>query len=404
MSLDPARRERFFATLRDHGMAEAGDGFSIALAPQIVPAASFAEMMAFIRVFDAVAGRQAWREAALGEAPPIARVERREVCFFSAWDFHLPPEGGFQLIEFNDNGSGMPFAAMIDAFYYGAAGLAANAGIAPPATFAALRQTIGDMVEREARAFFGERPSGLLLILDDPESLSRGKFHDELRLLRALLGERGWSAEIGAPVETRWEGGRLTFDGRPVAFVVNRSTDFFFEADEFAALRQALQAGDVYIAPNPTTYATRSDKRLLEWLSSPLRDAELEIRAEERRILSAHTPESRVLREDNLEALAREARGLVFKPLHGHAGRGVLDGAEIGRERLRRLLKRGEGYVAQKRAEKARVEIDGAPVWTDLRLWAYRGEALTISGRASRRHERMDLAPPGGWIPTYVGI
>jgi hypothetical protein len=82
----------------------------------------------------------------------------------------------------------------------------------------------------------------------------------------------------------------------------------------------------------------------------------------------------------------------------------VLDGAEIGRERLRRLLKRGEGYVAQKRAEKARVEIDGAPVWTDLRLWAYRGEPLTISGRASRRHERMDLAPPGGWIPTYVGI
>jgi len=402
LTLDPARRERFFAALRDNGMAEAGSGFSIALAPQIVPAATFAEMMAFVRVFDAVAGREAWREAAFAEAPATARMQRREICFFSAWDFHLPPEGGFQLIEFNDNGSGMPFAAMIDAFYYEAAGLAANAAVAPPTPFAAFRQTIGDMAEREATAFFGARPSGLLLILDDPESLSRGKFLDELRLLRALFRERGWSAEIGAPAETRWQGGRLTFDGRPVAFVVNRSTDFFFEAGEFAALRQAFQAGDVYVAPSPTTYATRSDKRLLEWLSSPARDAELAITAEERRILSAHTPESRVLREDNLEALAREARGLVFKPLHGHAGRGVLDGAEVGRERLRRLLKRGDGYIAQKRVDKARVEVDGAPVWTDLRLWAYRGQPLAVSSRASRRQERMDLAPPGGWAPTFV--
>ncbi len=49
-------------------------------------------------------------------------------------------------------------------------------GIAPPATISAFTQTIGDLVEREAIAFFGERPTGLLLILDDFETLCDANF------------------------------------------------------------------------------------------------------------------------------------------------------------------------------------------------------------------------------------
>ena len=46
--------------------------------------------------------------------------------------------------------------------------------------------------------------------------------------------------------------------------------------------------------------------------------------------------------------------------------------------------------------------VDGARLWADLRVWAYRGEILLLSGRASRRPDRLDLKPPGGWLPTYV--
>ena len=376
--------------------------FSVAPRHQTVSNAMLAEIAGFIRVFDAVTGREAWRAAALRQAPAIAQARRREVCFFSAWDFHCPPEGGFQLIEFNDNGSGFLYAAIVNALYYEAAGLARDAGVAPPAAIAAFRQAIADMVEREATAFFGERPAEQLLVLDDFDSLRAGKFRGELALLRDSLAERGWRAELGCPAETRWDGRRLTFDERPVAFIVNRSTDFFWNADEFAALRSAYQAGRLYAAPNPFTYATRSDKRLLEWLSSPRWDDDLAIDAAERAILSAHTPQTHLLGADNVDALARAKRDFVFKPLHGFAGRGLIDSAALGRARLRRLVKHGEGYVAQKRIAKPFIDVDGARLWTDLRIWAYRGEIVLVSGRASTRPDRLDLTAPGGWLPTYA--
>ncbi len=401
MTLEPTFRERFFAALQAAGMPEPGE-FSVTPRHQIVANATLAGIADFIRVFDAVTGREAWRAAALRQAPAIARARRREVCFFSAWDFHCPPEGGFQLIEFNDNGSGFLYAAIVNALYYEAAGLARDAGVAPPAAIAAFRQAIADMVEREATAFFGERPAEQLLVLDDFDSLRAGKFRGELRLLRDLLRERGWRAELASPAETRWDGRRLIFDERPVAFVVNRSTDFFWSSDEFAALRAAYQAERLYAAPNPFTYATRSDKRLLEWLSSPLWDDDLAIAAAERAILSAHTPQTHLLGADNVDALAQAKRDFVFKPLHGFAGRGLIDSAALGRARLRRLVKHGEGYVAQKRIAKPFIEVDGARLWTDLRVWAYRGEIVLVSGRASTRPDRLDLTAPGGWLPTYA--
>ena len=47
---------------------------------------------------------------------------------------------------------------------------------------------------------------------------------------------------------------------------------------------------------------------------------------------------------------------------------------------------------------------DGERLWTDLRVWAYRGEIVLVSGRASRRPDRLDLKPPGGWLPTYGSL
>lgn len=115
---------------------------------------------------------------------------------------------------------------------------------------------------------------------------------------------------------------------------------------------------------------------------------------EERRILSAHVPETHLIRDENLDALAQRKKDFAFKPLHGFAGRGLLAGAVVGRARLRRLVERGEDYVTQRWVAKPCLQIDGAPVWTDLRVWAYRGEIFHLSGRASRRSDRLDLLPP----------
>jgi hypothetical protein len=363
-----------------------------------------AEISNFVRAFDRVTAREAWQAAALREAPPIVQLRRPEICFFSAWDFHLPPGDRWQLIEFNDNGSGFIFAAIINALYYDTACLEREKRIAPPLHLPVFKQRIRDFVSLEATAFFVECPGHVCLILDDPESLQHGKFRRELELLCDVLREGGWRAEAGSPAEIRWDGRRLLFKGEAVTFIINRSTDFFWQSEDFSALRMAYQAGGVYVAPNPFSYATRSDKRLMEWLSLPDWDKELEIEPAERQILSDHVPETHLVRADNLADLAERKQEFVFKPLHGYAGRGLVDSAAVGRARLRRLVTHGEGYVAQRKVAKRRLEIDGESLWTDLRVWAYRGEIFHLSGRASRRPERLDLMPPGGWVPTYASL
>lgn len=399
-------RERLFAALTAVGMPEIPAQFSVVPFPQTIPRTTLTEIDAFIRLFDRITLSRTWQQTVTADAPPIARRQRSEMCFFTAWDFHLTPNQGWQLIECNDNGSGFFFAGLINRLFYELSDLGSCSAIEPPLAVPAFTEHVVSMVEREATAFFGSLPAGLFLILDDADSLQRGKFLQELFLLRDLFRAQGWQSAVGSPAETRWDGRRLFWDRQEVSFIVNRSTDFFWQADVFASLQAAYQDGSVYVAPNPFTYATRSDKRLLEFLSLPDWDKALGIQPEERPILSAHVPATYLLREENTEELARRKEEFFFKPLHGFAGRGVLPSAEVGRSRLRRLLRKGEGYIAQKSMPKPLLQGEGIPentlLWTDLRVWAYRGERFLLSGRASRRPDLLDLTPPGGWLPTYA--
>lgn len=401
----PPSEDRLFAALRASGMPDVPQRFSVARTHQEIPRAVLAEIDAFVHVFDRVTTRPAWQQVVTGSGPQIARGKRSEVCFFSAWDFHIPHEQPhhWQLIECNDNGSGFLFAALINHLYYELCGLSQRRVLEAPPAFSGFTQRVAGMIRREAEAFFGELPRGLLLILDDVESLQKGKFHHELILLRDLCRRDGWTAEIGSPAETCWDGKHLLWHDQRVCFIVNRSTDFFWEAEVLASVSDAYRDGKVYIAPNPFTYATRSDKRLLQFLSNPSRDAELGIQPQERAVLSAHVPETHLVRTENVEELAHRRNDFFFKPSHGFASRGLLTGSQVGRARLRRLIRKGEAYVAQRRAPKFRLETtDGTRLWTDLRVWAYRGERFLLSGRASRHPDVLDLTSPGGWLPTYA--
>jgi hypothetical protein len=400
---------RLFKALQQAGMPDVPERFSVALLRQEIPGVLLAQIDAFIRVFDRVTTRPAWQQTVTASGPGIARVKRSEVCFFSAWDFHIPREqpDHWQLIEFNDNGSGFVFAALINRLSFEVSGIGRCRAIEPPVPFAAFAERVVGMINREAEAFFGESRQGHVLILDDSESLQNGRFRHELILLRDLCRRAGWDADIGSPAETHWDGRRLLWSGKAVSFVVNRSTDFFWRAEVFSSLCAAYEAGSVYIAPNPFTYATRSDKHLLEFLSSPAWDEELGIQSQERAVLSAHVPETHLLRPDNLERLARDRQEFFFKPSHGFASHGLLTGSQVGSTRLRRLLKKGEPYVAQRNVPKFRLETDQPErlcLWADLRVWAYRGERFLLSGRASRRPDTLDLSPPGGWLPTYAQL
>jgi hypothetical protein len=397
-------KEVYFAALTSSGMPEIPRDFSVVPLAQWIPRSTLIEIDNFIRIFDHVTTRTAWQKGVATSAPEIAQFSRSEVCFFTAWDFHLSHEQGWQLIECNDNGSGFLFAALINRLFYELSGLAPDRSIEEPASIGRFKEQLARFIEREAEGFFGVLPDGLFYILETSAALRAGKFYRELVLLRDLLREHGWRSEIGTPEDLRWDGKYLLLDRQRVIFVINRATEFFWEAEVFGPLRAAYQEGNVYVAPNPFTYATRSDKRLLEFLSLPDWDRELGILPEERALLSAHVPETYLLRDENLDEIAAKKAAFFFKPVHGFASHGVLTSSEVGKGRLRQLLRKGSAYVAQKSVPKPTLVSQDVNVtlWTDLRVWAYRGERYLISGRASKQRDLLDLAPPGGWLPTFA--
>ncbi len=396
-------RDPLWSRLRAAGIPGVPDEFSVTFAHQAIPAAVLAEIDDFIRVFEDVTTRPVWQENVIGSSGQNLPATRPEVCFFSAWDFHLPPEGPWQVIEFNDNGSGLLYAGLINESFHELLEPGRRAALDPPPSAAELGRRIKRMVRREAEAFFGVMPDGLFLILDEPEALKRGKFGGEMEMLRDLFREEGWRSEVASTAELRWDGDRLWRDEQPVSFIVNRSTDFFLEKEVTRPLRDAFLNGSVYVAPSPFTYATRSDKRLLEYLSLSSWDRDLGIEAREREVLSRHIPETRLLRPDNLEAIIQNRHQFVFKPIRSHASRGFLPSARVGRSRLQRLVRRGEGYVAQRKVGRPRIQLDGdSYVWADLRVWAYRGERVLLSGRTSIDADSLDLRPPAGWLATFA--
>jgi hypothetical protein len=399
-------KEGFFTALMTGGVPEVPQEFSVVPRAQAIPRSTLAEIDNFIKLFDRVTSRPAWRQSVISAAPEIARLPRREVCFFTAWDFHLSAEQGWQLIECNDNGSGFMFAALINRLFYELSDFAQDRSMEEPPSMAAFTERLGGFIERESKGFFGAPPDGLFVVLESGDALRSGKFYQEFILLRDLLRKRGWPAEIASPEDLRWDGNGLLLYRQPVAFVINRCTEFFWEAAPFAPLRKAYMEGKVYVAPNPFSYATRSDKRLLEFLSLPNWDRELGILPDERAVLSAHVPATYLIREENVDEIARAKADFFFKPAHGFASHGVLSSAQVGKRRLSQLLRKGNPYVAQKMIPKPTLVSEGmegnATLWTDLRVWAYRGERYLISGRASKQPDLLDLAPPGGWLATFV--
>ena len=395
----------FFHDLTASGMPKVPEEFSVIPAAQVIPHETLAEIDAFIQIYERITTSAAWLRHVTVEAPEIARAPRREVCFFTAWDFHLSPKQGWQLIECNDNGSGFLYAALINRLYYQLSDLTNDSAVLPPPTVAAFKNRLAGFIERESSEFFAAKPQGLFVIVESAEALAGGKFYREFLLLGELLRDVGRRAEIAPLDALRWDGKALLLGGEPVVFVVNRATDFFWEGEIFAPLRAAYDTGKIYIAPNPFSYATRSDKRLLEFLSLPHWDREIGISPEERAMLSAHVPETYLVKAENLDELAARKAAFFFKPAHGFASHGVLASSQVGKGRLRQLLRKKISYVAQKTVPKPVLVSAGnqsdAPLWTDLRVWSYRGERYLISGRASKQRDLIDLNPPGGWLPTF---
>lgn len=357
----------------------------------------YAAMAAVVAAVEAAARLPRFREAALGWAPQIARVERAADGVFMGYDFHLSDQGP-RLIEVNTNAGGAflnaPLAAAnraccvrVEALYRSTLD---NFG---PAVIA--------MFQREWALERGDRPLQRIAIVDDAP---RSQYlYPEFVLAAQLFRRHGIDAAIADPRELRFDGTALFAGGERIDLVYNRVVDFALAEESHAALRAAYLAGAIVLTPNPRHHALLADKRNLTLLSKPERLVDWGLEPRHLEALKA-VPHTELVTPQSAEAMWQARKSLFFKPVAGHGAKAVYRGDKLTRAVWQSIC--ASDYVAQEAvAPPARsVRVDGASkaLKFDLRLYTYNGEVLLAAARTYQGQTTNFRTAGGGFAAVMV--
>ena len=233
-------------------------------APIFVSRDNVTAMEQLVAAVETVVARPAYREAALVQAPAIARYEPGTGRCADGFRFSRHGAGPAPDRDQYQCRRRLPECrarAGADRLLRAGAVVAAGTGGGGSAAGRAVRDVRGGM----ASAARLRRRSSRVAIVD--ESPARQYLYPEFLLASQMFRMHGVEAVICDPQELQPDPAGLRHDGRPVDLVYNRLTDFAFEQPAHAALRDAYVSGRVVVTPNPRAHALYADKRDLALLS-----------------------------------------------------------------------------------------------------------------------------------------
>jgi hypothetical protein len=360
--------------------------------PVFLSASEVAEMQEVVAAIETTARLAAYKAAVLSRAPEISREDHGPVGALMGYDFHLGVDGP-RLIEINTNAGGAFLNALL-----ARAQRACCAEVDMPHTF---EDVAFRMFQDEWMRQRGTGAANRIAIVDHrPEEQF---LYPEFALARQVLAERGVDAAIADASHLRYEGGRLSTEGKPIDLVYNRVTDFAFKQPEHWALREAYRDGAVVVTPNPYNHALLADKRNLSLLSDP---AMLEAWGVEPRLLARlkSVPRTFLVTPESADALWKQRKVLFFKPMSGHGGKAVYRGDKVTKG-VWAQIERG-GYVAQTLVQPSErmIKIDEIPQVRkmDVRLYTYDGQVLLVAARLYQGQTTNFRTPGGGFAPVFV--
>ena len=341
-------------------------------------------------VHDAAA-TSAYQEAALANAPAIARLAPQRVeSLFAGFDFHLTSDGP-KLIEINANAGGAFYGALIDDRRW-------QAGDAQAWPLARWSHIFVRHLRHEW-SLTGRGPLRVVAIVDDAPDEQFLRL--ELRLAARMLREAGITALIADPRALTYRDGRLWHGPTAIDLVYNRLTSFALDRDADRPLREALMDGAVVVAPDPRNHALLGCKQNLTRLSDDafLRAAGTSVHT--RDALRRSVPRTVALTPDNTHSLWAGRAAFYFKPAAGFGSRAVYDGAKLTAKTWARIVLDGT-YVAQARIEPPRVDVDGAAMRFDVRTFAHGRKPFMRLARVYRGQTTNFRTPGGGFAPVRV--
>ncbi|PKO82989.1 MAG: hypothetical protein CVU17_10530 [Betaproteobacteria bacterium HGW-Betaproteobacteria-11] len=359
-----------------------------------------------IAAVEAVVARPAYPSQVLEQAPAVARQVVANRGAFLGFDFHLGPQGP-QLIEINTNPGGGLLIALLDAAQQACCADIAQLVSGSPGRAAfevaliAMFRAEWEQARRPANADF---PRTVAIVDETPESQY---LYPEFQLFQRLFAAAGSTALIVPPEALVFRRGALWHGEQRIDLVYNRLTDFYFEAANAAALREAYLADAVVITPQPRAHALYADKRNLVLFSDPAALAALGVEDASRDLLVRHVPRTRIVRPEDADVLWAERRQLFFKPVAGFGSKAAYRGDKLTRRVFDEIL--AADYVAQalvppslRTLRTAAGETATAPLKLDLRAFAYAGKVQLFAARLWQGQTTNFRTPGGGFAAVRI--
>ena len=393
------------AAALDREVGEAG--FAAALAathpnlfsnvPVFVPTDTIDKIVQVIDAIEAVSRLPGYRAAALSYGPAIAVKDFGPLGAFMGYDFHITPIGP-QLIEVNSNAGG----AFLNALLARAQRECCAGGRVPFAS--ATANSFGEAVKKmfvsewQLQGRIGE-PVCIAIVDDDPI----GQFlYPEFRLAKALLDALGLETVIVDARALEFDGKTLTCSGQKIDLVYNRLVDFGLDEPRHAALRAAYETGRVVVTPNPHVYALLADKRNLALMSDSAQLEEWGLASDLVVVLRDGIPATRIVSEDNADALWHDRRNLFFKPAKGYGSKATYRGEKLTTKTWAEIT--CSDYVAQNFARPGdRTTSDGEThplLKVDIRIYTYAALPILAAARLYQGQTTNMLTPGGGFAPV----
>lgn len=371
-------------------------GLQIAAVPVFLSTADHERMSQLIRAIESVVHTDAWQQKVLSDAPQIARHHPANAGVLYGFDFHLS-ESGPQLIEINTNAGG---ALIVSQVLRNQSGCCASPSAPSPHCQAQQSESaIVDSFLSDFEMVRGHRNPQLIAIVDVKPAAQY--LYPEFLRFAELLRDRGLSVIICDPTELTATSDGVSMDEKPVDFIYNRLTDFYFSDDSLRFVRNAYLNNQTVITPNPHHHALYANKRHLALLSDPQALNALGVADETQRVLLQGIPTTRFVTAENAAALWAERKSLFFKPATAYGSKGAYRGAKLTRNTFEQLLT-GD-YVAQREIEPSQrhalVDSESVELKVDVRCYVYRGEIQLTAARLWRG-QTTNFRTPGGGFAT----
>jgi hypothetical protein len=251
------------------------------------------------------------------------------------------------------------------------------------------------LLELFRRDLLGNDPlrTGTVAIVDD--RLASQPLLGEMHALAAMMRGQGADVRVVDASELGYCVGRLRHGDTPIDRVYWRSTDFVLAALEHEAVRRAVAEGTTTIAPSPDAYSAIADKRrFVEWSREP------ELARDAVNGVSFRIAETVPMNTRPCDAWYAQRKEWVFKPVCGHASRGVYVGKRISRQKLAALPP--DDYLAQRYAPHPAFDRDGTAWKYDMRFFADRGQIISAAARVFRGQVVSMRAPGSGFASIRV--